>query len=379
MSSAVPSNASDRPRAAYTRRRILVAGAALVIPATIARRAFSDRSSRASDRGLQTSNTSSTVASVAFPPLTTDLAQGAATPAPAADTVRFDHELSLGMSDPKVALLQVRLAELAFDPGEPDGVFGDATLRAVWAFEKLVLGTKREAATGIVTPEMWDTMTARLEVRPLRSGLSATHVEVYLPEQVAVLFDGDRAALITHISSGEGVEWCDDVVIDNDDGTQTTRAICGRSITPGGVYHFERKVDGWRNAPLGRLYNPVYFNYGLAIHGSSNVPNRPASHGCVRIPMHIAEYFPDRVSVGDAVYIFDGRKEPETYGAPPPIFDWIDPNSTTTTTLPTETTSGTGSATTVSNGHGTGTTTTTSIPGPSTEPSTSGPTETTTN
>ena len=168
-------------------------------------------------------------------------------------------------------------------------------------------------------------------------------------------------------------------MIDNDDGTQTTRAICGRSITPGGVYHFERKVDGWRNAPLGRLYNPVYFNHGLAIHGSSNVPNRPASHGCVRIPMHIAEYFPDRVSVGDAAYIFDGRKEPETYGAPPPIFDWIDPNSTTTTTLPTETTSGTGSATTVSNGHGTGATTTTSIPGPSTEPSTSGPTETTTN
>ena len=121
---------------------------------------------------------------MAFPPLTTDLAQGAATPAPAADTVRFDHELSLGMSDPKVALLQVRLAELAFDPGEPDGVFGDATVRAVRAFEKLVLGTKREAATGIVTPEIWDTMTAGLEVRPLRSGLSATHVEVYLPEQL---------------------------------------------------------------------------------------------------------------------------------------------------------------------------------------------------
>ena len=380
MNSVEPSNATDRPHAAYTRRRILVAGAALVIPATIAKRVFSDRSSTANDPGSRTTNAAPTAAAaVAFPPPTSGPAPLASTAA-AGNLVRFDHEVSFGMSDRKVALLQARLAELAFDPGEPDGEFGDATLRAVWAFEKLVLGTKRQDATGIVTPQMWDTMTAGLEVRPLRSGLSGTHVEVYLPEQVAVLFDGDRASLITHISTGEGVEWCDDVVIDNDDGTQTTQAICGRSITPGGVSHFERKVDGWRNAALGRLYKPVYFNYGLAIHGSSNVPNRPASHGCVRIPMHIAEYFPDRVSLGDAVYIFDGRKEPEKYGAPPPIFDWIDPNSTTTTTSPTISTSDTGSATTVSNGHDTGTTTTTTTsPRPATEPSTGAPTETTTN
>ena len=29
---------------------------------------------------------------------------------------------------------------------------------------------------------------------------------------------------------------------------------------------------------------------------------------------------------GDKVYVFDGLLEPESYGSPPPKFDWIDPN-----------------------------------------------------
>ncbi len=321
--------------AVYTRRRILVGGAALLIPATIARRALSGSSTVATVAGsttaaprLTTTIVNAVNTETAIPDQTTTTAAGTAT---APITERLDHDLTFGMNDRSVAMLQTRLKALGFDPGEPDGVFGDATIRAVWAFEKLVLGTKRQDATGTVTPDAWDVMSAGIEVRPLRRGEGGTHVEVYLPEQVAVLFDGDRATLITHVSTGEGVEWCDEVLIDNDDGTQTMKGICGRSITPGGVFHFERKVDGWRNAALGRLYNPVYFNYGLAIHGSSNVPNRPASHGCVRIPMHIAEYFPDRVNIGDTVYIFDGRKQPEVYGAQPPVFDWADPNSTTTT------------------------------------------------
>jgi hypothetical protein len=26
------------------------------------------------------------------------------------------------------------------------------------------------------------------------------------------------------------------------------------------------------------------------------------------------------------VYVFDGLRDPEVYGSPPPTFDWIDPN-----------------------------------------------------
>jgi hypothetical protein len=79
------------------------------------------------------------------------------------------------------------------------------------------------------------------------------------------------------------------------------------------------------------MFNPVYFNFDIAVHGITNVPVYPASHGCVRIPMHIAQYFPSMVKSGDLVYVFDGVKEPEVYGKQKPPFDTKDPNATTTT------------------------------------------------
>ena len=88
-----------------------------------------------------------------------------------------------------------------------------------------------------------------------------------------------------------------------------------------------------RESKLGSMYNPVYFNYGIAVHGAILVPLEPASHGCVRIPMSVARYFPALVEYGDRVYVFDGVKEPEEYGSPPPPWDKPDPNYTTTTSI----------------------------------------------
>jgi hypothetical protein len=269
-----------------------------------------------------------------------------ATPAPSVSqpAAPLDRALALGSVGATVKQVQSRLRDLGFDPGPADGQFGPATERAVWAFEKLVLGVPRAAVQGVVTPELWAALHGRVEIAPRRSP-GGTHLEVYLPEQVAVLFSDGSPTLVTHISSGDGLEWCDEVTIDNDDGTQTTKGICGRSVTPGGVFHFERKYEGWRNAALGRLYNPVFFNYGIAVHGASNVPNRPVSHGCVRIPLHIAEYFPTLVEIGDTVFVFDGVEEPEHYGAQLPVFDWNDPDYVTTTTAPTSTSSATSTTT----------------------------------
>ena len=254
--------------------------------------------------------------------------------------VPLDGDLGEGNVGDSVRRLQDRLRALQFDPGPSDSAFGPATTRAVWAFEKLVIGTAPSEVTGVVTPALWETMNQPLTIQPRRPSATDTHLEISLPQQVAVLFVAGSIRLITHISSGSGENWCDKVTIDNDDGSQTTKGICGTSITPGGVYHFQHKAQGWKNAALGRLYNPVYFNYGIAVHGAGNVPDHPASHGCVRIPLHIAEYFQTLVNIGDAVYVFDGINEPEAYGAQLPVFDSPDPNytTTTTTTLPTTTT-----------------------------------------
>jgi len=321
------------------------------------------RSSASSSAGVEgVASSSSTTTAPTAPTATTPAALRStvapvASPPTSAPLTPLAHDLSEGMVDSKVEAMQALLASRQFDPGPVDGVFGGATKRAVWAFEKIVLGTPRTEMRGVVTADIWEQMNEDFRVAPRRSP-GGNHMEVYLPEQVSVLFSDGEARVISHVSSGEGITWCDEVEVDLDDGTTESKGICGRSVTPGGIYHFERKVEGWRNAKLGRLYKPVYFNYGIAIHGAGNVPDYPASRGCVRYPMHIAEYLQDLVSVGDSIYVFDGVEEPEIYGAQPMIFDWPDPDwvppTTTTTTMspptttvaPTTTVSGTTPVTT---------------------------------
>ena len=93
-----------------------------------------------------------------------------------------------------------------------------------------------------------------------------------------------------------------------------TKQICAESKTPPGVFRLKRYEDGQHVSPLGGMKNPWYFNYGIAIHGAQNVPNHPASHGCVRMSNALADVFPTLVEKGNAVYVwgYDGR-EPEGY------------------------------------------------------------------
>jgi hypothetical protein len=215
---------------------------------------------------------------------------------------------------------------------------------AVWAFEKLVMETDREKAKGLVTPEIWDRMQDPIVLRPRRE-VSDTprHTEIYLPEQVLAVFDGNRAVFVSHISTGDNTEWCEEVTISpgengNENGTEPLkRGECGKSITPGGVYQYKRRVIGRRESRLGGMLNPVYFNYGIAVHGATNVPLHPASHGCIRIPNDLSEQFADIVEIGDLVYVWDGVKEPEIYGQVVPPFNTIDPDYSTTTTTTTTT------------------------------------------
>ncbi len=280
-----------------------------------------------SDTGLPVTQTS-----VAAPESTAP-----ATSAPPAK-VRLPRELIEGATGEDVKMVQQRLLDLGFDPGGIDGIFGPSTIQAVWAFEKLILGIPRDQVSGHVTPAMWDRMQDPLGLAPRRPDSTPVHVEVYLPEQVIVVFRDNQPILLSHTSTGSNQDWCEVVKVDNDDGTQTEKGICGKSITPGGVFKFNRRRAGWREGELGRMWNPVYFNYGIAVHGAGNVPSYPASHGCVRIPMHIGSYFPSLVTYGDQVFVFDGVKEPEAYGAQLPPFNTPDPSYTTTTSTTTTTT-----------------------------------------
>lgn len=264
----------------------------------------------------------------------------------------FAATIGRGSTGPDVTAAQTRLKALGFEPGIIDGVFGGQTEQAVWAFEKLVLGTPRAAITGKVTNEMWQTMQDPKAIQPRRPG-AGTHVEIYLPEQVAAVFTESAATLVIHISSGTDQEWCEDVLV-NTDGNggvidpPIPDRFCGVSKTPGGVFKFTRAVKGHRVGALGGMDNPIYFNYGIAMHGSANVPKEPASHGCIRMHKTISETFQTYVHIKDRVYVWgqDG-KEPEEYTEAEsiPPFDRRDPTFTTTTST-TSTTSTTTPATT---------------------------------
>jgi lipoprotein-anchoring transpeptidase ErfK/SrfK len=52
------------------------------------------------------------------------------------------------------------------------------------------------------------------------------------------------------------------------------------------------------------LYCPIYINQGVAIHGSQSVPSRPASHGCIRIPMSAAKEIFDLTPIGTVVLVY---------------------------------------------------------------------------
>lgn len=280
----------------------------------------------------------------------------ASTEVPLVKTV-FTRSLTSGAFGDDVEQLQQRLTDLGFAPGPADGLFGPGTQQAVWAWKKLVAGMTwqeldQSANASEVTPDLWQQMQDPIVIQPRRPmGVGNTHVEIYLPLQVMAVFTDDRPTLIAHIASGEldaagdPVHWCDVVEYNTDNQGQPLdepriRDECAFSKTPGGVFKFHWRVAGNRLGPLGSMFNPVYFNYGIAIHGAVNVPNEPASHGCIRIPQFLSTIFPTLVNKGDQVWVWDGKKEPEqqTKNDMLPSFNRRDPSYTTTTSSTTSTT-----------------------------------------
>ncbi len=261
--------------------------------------------------------------------------------------VSLDRTLNKGDSGDDVLRLQQRLKDLAFDPGKIDGIYGDNTAESVWAYKTLILGERWDKnLTSKVTAENWDRMQDPLGWMPQKTGDTPRHFEVFLPEQVGVLVSDGKIRLITHVSSGSGKHWCNErrVLPDASGTTPPTTTTgkplkyCNDSITPAGAYRFRAKRTGTFAGFYGDLWNPTFFNGGIAVHGFDSVPYYPASHGCVRIPNHIADYFQSLVRIGDQVFVFDGVNDPELLGEVVAKFDQVDPDSTSTTSSSTTTT-----------------------------------------
>lgn len=173
--------------------------------------------------------------------------------------------------------IEQQLAALRYFVGPVDGVIDDITLSAVMAFQK-VNGMER---TGELNDQVGRAILGASGFpTPLVSNMDSNKVEIDLTRQVLFLYEGGSLSKILPVSSG-------------------TRA----TPTPTGSYRIYMRARGWETSSLGRLYNSQYFVGGYAIHGSLSVPNYPASHGCVRLTMAAAEWFPDHVGIGTPVYV----------------------------------------------------------------------------
>ncbi len=192
-----------------------------------------------------------------------------------------------------LAGVQRQLANGPFDPGPIDGEYGTKTKHAIWALEKLA-GLPMNGTWSDADQTALDQVLSGAIGGPTQS-YGRRWVEVDLSQQLMMVYDPGRSTpvLVSHVSSGSGIPW-------------RQGRYSGRSITPVGEFTIFRRISGWRQSSLGigSLYNPLYFtNSGIAFHGSRSVPSYPASHGCVRVPMHIAEYLPGLLPNGTPVSV----------------------------------------------------------------------------
>jgi peptidoglycan hydrolase-like protein with peptidoglycan-binding domain len=207
---------------------------------------------------------------------------------------------TIGNRDPAIQAYEARLWELHIDPGPQDGVYDQKTAYAVEAVQKIT-GLERSGRLG------WGEQNALENFQypaPLHPTAEANRTEIDVTKQVITLYENYQVKLITTTSTASGAHYC--YVTPK---KAPTARVCEVATTPSGRYQFYLFRRGWDDGDLGALYNPYYFDHGRAIHGYAEVPVQPASHGCARIPMNVAEYFHTLVHDGDPVYVDGGQPE----------------------------------------------------------------------
>jgi lipoprotein-anchoring transpeptidase ErfK/SrfK len=178
-----------------------------------------------------------------------------------------------GSRGTKVVLLQRGLRRLGFAV-PVNGAYEAGTARAVIAFRK----TNNMARNGFADARVFSLVLQGRGAFKLRHPKAGTHVEFDWSRQVLVLARKGRPWRTYHSSSG----------------TPATPTVFGR-------FRFYRKDFG-TNAK--GMVHSSYFIRGYAIHGYSSVPNYPASHGCLRVPIPNALQIFNAVSHGESIFVY---------------------------------------------------------------------------
>ena len=191
------------------------------------------------------------------------------------------------MKAAKIKEAEEILTNLGYWITKVDGRSDDSTRQGIIAFQK-VEGLKR---TGVLDDNVLRAL--RLADRPVPKYQGEAHVEIDITRQVIFLVDdAGEVTKVLSTSTGNGEKYF-------------SEGKWQKAYTPRGTFKIQRQIKGVRKAPLGSLYNPSYFNGGIAIHGSNSIPVKAASHGCARIPRFADPHFVNMVKVGMPVYVYD--------------------------------------------------------------------------
>lgn len=184
------------------------------------------------------------------------------------------------------------LSKLGYWMGPADGYIDEATRYATLCFQR-VAGL---SPTGTLTKLELRTLRRAVPIIPRSTG--QFHVEVNLSKQIlfVVQHDGTISHLLP-VNTGSGKKF-------------TQGGWTRRALTPVGTFAVYRKIDGWRQSPLGSMYYPSYIYGGIAIHGSQDIPKFPSTHGCIAVPLFAAETLSNFLALNTTVIVY--KDPPET-------------------------------------------------------------------
>ena len=192
--------------------------------------------------------------------------------------------LSYGSSGSSVEAVQQQLSRLSYWADGPNGSFDDSTQQAVWALEKAA-GIGR---SGVMDVPTFSALVQGVMPHPRTS--SGYYIEIDLTNDLLMFVNNGQLQYTLNTSTGGGYVY---------DGNQV-------AITPQGQFSIFRAVNGLVVDSLGALWRPRYFTGGYAIHGDSDVPPYPASHGCARVSNEAIDWIwaNNLAPIGTSVWVY---------------------------------------------------------------------------
>ena len=198
-------------------------------------------------------------------------------------------------SGPDTVRAQQRLLELGFWLSEASGDYGKTTSQAVMAFQKYH-GLVADGKLGPQTAEALNTVTDR----PTGRSTGGTLIEVDKSLQLVFIVRDGVTEWVLNASTGTEIPYREP------DQNTPGAYIEADSVTRPGVFAVDReRPEGWWEGDLGEIYRPKYFDGGIALHGSINIPAYPASHGCVRLSTQAMDWIwaEDLAPIGTTVWV----------------------------------------------------------------------------